>query len=181
MRTRAKSRRPRAFNSKFRHFSPGGKSPSSTRRVYRIQRGLTSLLRVGLAELSVSDAKQLGKRRRSFGREIFVGAKMSFDDLGRGFCRIVDHGFRFFGFGIATTQNSLHRNVEPRGESRDVVCVRFAGAVFDAREGRGGDGCFTRDVAQAEPELFAPALDGAPELFGVNETFSWTILGFHGT
>src|ERR1044071_3998488 len=98
MRTRAKSRRPRAFNSKFRHFSPGGKSPSSTRRVYRIEVGLTSLLRTAATELSVSDAKQLGKRSRSFGREIFVGAQVSFDDLRGWLFRVVDHGFRFFGF-----------------------------------------------------------------------------------
>src|SRR6185503_20197142 len=102
MRARAKSRRPRAFNSKFRHFSPGGRSPSSTRRVYRIHAGLTSLLRVlAFAELSVSDAKQLGKRRGSFGSEIFVGAQVSFDDLGRGLFGIIDHGFRFFGLRIA--------------------------------------------------------------------------------
>src|SRR6185369_9718906 len=53
---------------------------------------LTSLLRA-LTELGVSDAKQLGKGRRSFGCEIFVGPKMCFDDLGRGFFRIIDHGF----------------------------------------------------------------------------------------
>src|SRR5215213_608342 len=131
MRARAKSRRPRAFNSKFRHFSPGGRSPSSTRRVYRIHGGLTSLLRA-LTKLSVSDAKKLGKRRRSFGCEIFVGPKMSFDDLGRRFLRVIDYGFRLFGFGIAAAQDSLHRDIEPGGESGDVVCVRFAGAVFDA-------------------------------------------------
>src|ERR1043165_9801147 len=92
MRTRAKSRRPRAFNSKFRHFSPGGRSPSSTRRVYRIHVGLTSLLRaLALAELSVSNAEELGKRGGSFRCEIFVGAKVSFDDLGRGLFGIIDH------------------------------------------------------------------------------------------
>src|SRR5215207_1648470 len=97
MRTRAKSRRPKAFNSKFRHFSPGGRSPSSTRRVYRIHCGLTSLLRaligVALTELRVSNAKQLGKRRGSFGRKIFVGAKVSFDNLRCGLFRIINHGF----------------------------------------------------------------------------------------
>src|SRR5215213_2414010 len=94
MRMRAKSRRPRAFNSKFRHFSPGGRSPSSTRRVYRIQCGLTSLLRaLALTKLSVSDAKQLGKRSGSVGCEIFVGTKVSFDDLGCWLFWIVDHGF----------------------------------------------------------------------------------------
>src|SRR6185369_247398 len=58
--------------------------------------GLTPLLRAlfaTAAELSIGDAKQLGKGGRSFGCEIFVGTKMSFDDLGRGFFRIVDHGF----------------------------------------------------------------------------------------
>src|SRR5215213_2261596 len=140
MRTRAKSRRPRAFNSNFRHFSPGGRSPSSTQRVYRIHCGLTALSGALFAaafvqlsaELSVSDAKQLGKRRRSFGCEIFIGAKVSFDNLRRRLFRIIDHGFCFFGLRIATAENPLHRNVEPRGESRDVVCIRFAGAVFDA-------------------------------------------------
>src|ERR1044072_5964181 len=104
IRARAKSRRPRAFNSKFRHFSPGGRSPSSTRRVYRIHVGLTSLLRIAFAELSVSNAKQLGKRGGSFGGEIFVGAKVSFDDLGHGLFGIIDHGFLFFCFRIATAE-----------------------------------------------------------------------------
>src|SRR5215213_9780648 len=95
MRARAKSRRPRAFNSKFRHFSPGGRSPSSTRRVYRIHGGLTSLLRalfVVTTELSVSNAKQLGKRNRSFGCEIFVGTKVGFDNFRCGLFGVIDHG-----------------------------------------------------------------------------------------
>src|SRR5262245_9808949 len=97
IRTRAKSRKPRAFNSKFRHFSPGGRSPSSTRRVYRIACGLTSLLRAlfatAPAELCVSDAKQLGECRRSFRGEILVRSEVSFDDLRRWFFRVIHHGF----------------------------------------------------------------------------------------
>ena len=66
------------------------------------------------------------------GEVLALDAKMSFDDLGSWFFRVIDHGFRLFLLGVATTQDALHRHVEPRGESCDVVCVRFAGAVFDA-------------------------------------------------
>src|SRR5215213_9232493 len=105
---------------------------------------------------------------------------MSFDDLGCWLFRIIDHRFSFFGFWVATAQDSLHRDVEPGSEPGDVVRVGFTGAVFDARESRGGDGCFPSNIAEAEPALFALPLDGASELFGVYEAFSWTIPGFHG-
>src|SRR5215203_4104742 len=61
---------------------------------YNGSSGLTSLLRTLVAaftELRVSDAKQLGESGGSVRCEIFVSAKVSFDNLGCRLLRIIDH------------------------------------------------------------------------------------------
>src|ERR1700752_4400740 len=84
-----------------------------------------------LAMLRVGDPKKFVKRGSSFRRERTICTKMCFDNLRQGFLRIINYWLGRFVLRRTTAENSFDRDFEPRRESRDIVCVGFAGSVFD--------------------------------------------------
>lgn len=78
--------------------------------------------------------------------------------------RIVDYWFWIRRAAVAMMHYAFNRHIEPRCQTRDIVRVRFAGPVFDARQGRGGNSRLVRDVAQTQAPLFTTPTNRSAQL-----------------
>ena len=72
---------------------------------------------------------------------------------------------------MTMVHDALNRHVQPGGQTRDVVSVRFTGSVLNPRQGRGGDSGQIGNVAQAQALLFAATADRAAQLRCIDSGF----------
>ncbi len=95
---------------------------------------------------------------------------MRFNDFRSCFVRVINNRFDIFARALFF-HNAVNRHIEPRGQTRDVIGIRFSRTVFDARKRRSRNIRLISHIPQTQTQFFTTAFDCPSEFDCINQTF----------